>query len=280
MPRALAGIFRAPGARAGGSGRVRGAQRRDRSHRAPRPPRPIVTPKAVLEARTHNAHCPLLNLPEGVLARIMCHFRHTELGKLFLVCTQLRDAAAACVSVHFNYLTPTRDSPRPGALGGVGGGTGEHWAATAPPVPPSAVPSASARAAALAVAEDGLCPPGAPLRHRRGRRRYASSRGAAAAKAAAPSRAAAAAAGDAQARRLVFERAFSPPPLLASPPPLPKRQRFVSGDGAAGGAEAGVIGSAVGSGSVAGTQLTGGTTTGAGLRASGSGVDADALFTP
>ena len=200
-PRALSGIFH-ESAGAGGH--------------APRAPR--VTQASVAAARAHNAQQPLLNLPEGVLARIMVNFRHAELGKLFLVCTQLRDAAAACVSVHFNYLTPTRDSPRPGVFGA----GGDEFAAMQAPVPRSAVPSASARAAALAVAEAGMHPPGAPMRYRRGRRRTGYSRGAAAAKAAAPSRAAAAAAGDAQARKLCFTSAITTPmAALATPAPPP-----------------------------------------------------------
>mmetsp|Transcript_305 Transcript_305/g.1021 ORF Transcript_305/g.1021 Transcript_305/m.1021 type:complete len:287 (-) Transcript_305:49-909(-) len=65
--------------------------------------------KKALKSTGRQKDCPLLSLPQEVLARIVCFLRHDELQPLYSVCTRLRDAAAAATVVHFNYVTPDRD---------------------------------------------------------------------------------------------------------------------------------------------------------------------------
>lgn len=94
----------------------------------------------------------LINLPVDLLMKIVCTLRHAELRPLLGTCTRLRQAAAAAISVHFNYCTPEpeRDA-RDGVLAALRS------------------PSPRFMQAALALAQDDG--PAAPRRNRTRRRR-------------------------------------------------------------------------------------------------------------
>jgi len=83
--------------------------------------------------------------------KIVCSLRHDELRPLLATCTRLRQAAAAAISVHFNFCTPEPQRDENDAVLG-------------------ALRSPSPRFvhAALALAADG---PAAPRRNRTRRRR-------------------------------------------------------------------------------------------------------------
>ena len=42
----------------------------------------------------------------GAQMKIVCSLRHSELRPLLMTCTRLRQAAAAAITVHFNFCTP------------------------------------------------------------------------------------------------------------------------------------------------------------------------------